>query len=85
MTAQIEMMWPGLQVPGQNGSQAAIPSLAGLVKVATEIAQRRRNIMLCLKCYLKAGDREKVFEVARELCGMEDHGKESYRTPESVH
>lgn len=85
MTTQTEVLWPGLQAKGDRGSPTATSSLAGLVKVASEIAQRRRNILLRLKHHLKAGENEKALELAGELCKMEENEQESHRAPESVH
>ena len=86
MTTQVEVLMPDLQATGGNGSPTAPVSLAGVVKAASEIAQRRRDILLRLKHHLKAGENEKVIELARELCGMEEeHEPESHRAPESIH
>lgn len=85
MTVRNEVSSPSPQPLGDNPPSAVPPSFAGLVKAASEIAERRRNILLRLKHYLKIGEKEKALELAGELCGMEEYEQESHRATESVH
>ena len=54
------------------------PSLTGVVEAALEIARKRRDTLARLRAAVESGDNTKVFEIARELWGVEND-EESHR------
>jgi hypothetical protein len=47
------------------------PALKGLINVAIEIAAARREALQRMRRAVEAGDRNEVFKIAREFCGLD--------------
>jgi hypothetical protein len=47
------------------------PTLKGLINVAIEIAAARRQALQRMRSAVEAGDRDEVFKIAREFCGLD--------------
>jgi hypothetical protein len=45
---------------------------SGVVSIALEISERRRDTLRQMKAALEKGEHDKVIEHAKELCGIED-------------
>jgi hypothetical protein len=62
-------------IPPRNASEESPGGLEGILDVALEIADKRRETIALLREALKAKNTVEVYRVAGEVCGLYDDEK----------